>query len=466
MQSAIPQKIGARECDVESDVADDALAIWSNASTLPKMRATMRVTTPEGSRFYEVDEGQSVILGRSASCEIVVADNSVSRRHCSVVLEGGRLHVTDLDSSQGIKKDGKLVAECELDLGEQIAIGLAALRLERVDQTPSIETEPIKHPSPATNPKLTQESLIGQSLGGYRILSMLGAGGQAVVYAAEQVRLGRVVALKVLRQPETGSTLASIAAFLEEARAAAALSDPSLVQVYDLGVDQDRHFLSMELVAGGSLASHIRQKGPLAWRELEPLLDDVVTALTVAHDAGIVHRDVKPANILLTKDGRAKLADLGLARGFGGEGDRKGTPAYMAPEQVRGEAADARADIYALGCTIYHALTGSPPFTGRSKEIIKQKLSGPAPRLPERSDVPAFLPRAVARLLALNPTERPLDLRATKELLSPSSMAPVARVRRSRPRQRHYRTRTSGWPWVLALVVAALLGAAALRLLR
>jgi len=226
------------------------------------MRATLRVTTPEGSRHFEVAEGQKVLLGRGASCDLVVQDNSVSRRHCSLLLEQGVLHVTDLGSSHGVKKDKKLVAECVVAHGEEVEIGLAKLRYEAISDADSMskaETQPA-----ATQPVApAHRDLVGETLGGYRVQTMLGAGGQAVVYSAEQVRLGREVALKVLRNPESGASAEQAEAFLREARAAAALSDPSLVQVFDLGFDRDRHFLSMELVRGGSLATRIRRNGPM-----------------------------------------------------------------------------------------------------------------------------------------------------------------------------------------------------------
>ena len=383
------------------------------------MRAVVRITTASESRVYEVAEGQKALLGRSVACDIVVNDASVSRRHCSLLLEEAALLVTDLESSHGIRHGNRMVAECRIMKGEEVVVGLARLTLESIvvdDIVASAEAKPDQGTASApaegnggegSASAGTHDALSGEILGGYRSASILGAGGQAVVYAAEQMRLGREVALKVLRNPDTGSTAESVASFLREARAAAALSDPRLVQVYDLGFDRERHFLSMELVRGGSLATRIRQKGTMSWEELEPVLLDVLDGLLVAHAAGIVHRDVKPANILLTPGGRAKLADLGLARGIGGEGDRSGTPAYMAPEQVKGSVVDARADLYALGCTIYHALTGSPPFVGRSKDIVKQKLSEPTPRLPENAKAPSVVRQLLVGLLQRDPAARP-----------------------------------------------------------
>jgi serine/threonine-protein kinase len=166
----------------------------------------------------------------------------------------------------------------------------------------------------------------------------------------------------------------------------------------------------MEWVRGGSLARRVRTSGPIAWGELLPILRDVVGALQLAHQAGLVHRDVKPANVLLLGDGRAKLADLGLVRSIGGAGDRAGTAAFMAPEQLRAAPVDGRADFYALGCTAYAALTGKPPFVGTVKEIVRQKLQDdPAPFAPALR-VPAAVDRLIQkRLLARDPDGRPQD---------------------------------------------------------
>jgi serine/threonine-protein kinase len=205
----------------------------------------------------------------------------------------------------------------------------------------------------------------------------------------------------------------------------------------------------------------------MSWDELEPILLDVLDGLTVAHAAGIVHRDVKPANILLTPGGRAKLADLGLARGIGGEGDRSGTPAYMAPEQVKGSVVDARADLYALGCTIYHALTGSPPFVGRSKDIIKQKLSEPTPKLPEEARAPFLVRQLLVGLLQRDPAARPDNVNAVIELLrEPSPVrTPSPRAARRVTRPTSSKSNTQGWHWIAAIAALAMLAATVFRLL-
>ncbi|MBM3960699.1 MAG: serine/threonine protein kinase, partial [Planctomycetes bacterium] len=212
---------------------------------------------------------------------------------------------------------------------------------------------------------------------------------------------------------------------------AAALSDPRLVQVFDLGDADGRWYLSMELVRGGTLADALRRDGPAPWRALLPILRDVAGALQVAHRAGLVHRDVKPANILLTGDGHAKLADLGLVRDIGGVGDRLGTAAYMAPEQLAAAPIDRRVDVYALGCTAYHALSGQPPFGGSTKEILRRKRTEAPPSFDPALGVPAAVDHFVrAQLLAMAPEARPADADAVLDELDRIERIAAAPTRR------------------------------------
>ncbi|MFO1030371.1 MAG: FHA domain-containing serine/threonine-protein kinase [Planctomycetota bacterium] len=396
--------------------------------------------------------GKDLVLGRGADCDVVVDEQSVSRRHCTLRFENGLLTVADLGSAHGLVCDKKRVKQCELGVGGSVRLGMVELRFQQVllradeqapataaspaaapgtrpapaSATPPAAPEPAEHESnePSDSAEASSESglessiavaeapdpLLGQTLGGYRLCSLLGSGGAATVYLAEQVQLAREVALKVLRQPEHGASPEALQGFLREARAAAKLADPRLVQVFDFGEDRGRHFLSMELVRGGSLARRLRAKGPMPWREVLPVLRDVLGALQIAHRAGLVHRDVKPANVLLLPDGHAKLADLGLVRSIGGAGDRAGTAAFMAPEQLGTDPVDDRADLYALGCTAYAALRGKPPFLGTKKEILRQKRQDDPAPFPKDLQVPPALERLIReRLLARDRDERPTD---------------------------------------------------------
>jgi len=452
------------------------------------MLAKVSVRTASGTKEHSFPIDQQVIVGRGADCDLSVDEVSVSRQHCSLVLRGDTLVVNDLKSAHGLVCQKQRVSRCELGLGDTVRIGAAQLRFvalgDRVAAPPAQPAAgaapvPAAAPAaavlvgaetPATKPTASRASdpLLGETLGGYRIEATLGSGGAAVVYRAVQTQLAREVALKVLRLPPEGEEWQALPAFLREARAAAALADPRLVQVFDLSQDRGLHFLSMEYVRGGSLQGRIRSEGRIAWQTLLPILIDVAGALLVAHSAGMVHRDVKPANILLGDDGGAKLADLGLVRSIGGEADRAGTAAFMAPEQIRGQKLDGRTDLYALGCTAYAALAGKPPFGGSTKEMLKGHRDQEPPPLPLEAMVPPALQTLVReRLMAKDPDQRPQDAAAVLaelERIAEQGFQPVAR--RGRGRSRRSARGGSGAMFVIALLLLLAVGAAVAWTLR
>ena len=264
-----------------------------------------------------------------------------------------------------------------------------------------------------------------ERIGDFHVLRKLGRGGMAEVYLAEQEGLGRQVALKVLRPDrldEDDKTM--IRRFEQEALAAAALNHPNIVQVHSVGQAEGAgpdggplHYIAQEYVAGPTLRDFLKRKGPPGAKTAVRLLREIAAALAAAADAGIVHRDIKPENILLTKRGSAKVADFGLARladkGEGSvtltqEGMTLGTPLYMSPEQVRGDKLDARSDLYSLGVTAYHLLSGGPPFRGENPMAIAMKhLSATARPLCElRPDLPPALCELVHKLMSREPDGR------------------------------------------------------------
>ena len=264
-------------------------------------------------------------------------------------------------------------------------------------------------------PAISSPDLTGRELGDYRILRRLGSGGMAEVYLAEQRSLSRQVALKVLRA-QLANDANYVQRFLNEARAAASLVHPNIVQIYEVGQADGVHFIAQEYVRGKNLAEVLQRQRTLEPRLVLDILRQVVFALCKAHEMGIVHRDIKPENILLSHSGEVKVADFGLARVLNADtktltqvGVAMGTPLYMSPEQIEGRPVDVRSDIYSLGATCYHLLSGAAPHTGDTAlAIALQHLNNPPrPLANVRQDIPGDLARLVHRMLSKRPDDRP-----------------------------------------------------------
>jgi serine/threonine-protein kinase len=256
--------------------------------------------------------------------------------------------------------------------------------------------------------------LVGRELGDYHVLRRLGAGGMAEVYLAEQKSLGRQVALKVLHS-QLGTDANYLQRFRNEARAAAALVHANIVQIHEVGAAQGIHFIAQEYVRGRNLGELLKREGALQPQLVLDVLRQVTAALCKADEMGIVHRDLKPENILLSHSGEVKVADFGLARiqhvdtaTLTQVGVTMGTPLYMSPEQIEGHPVDARSDIYSLGITCYHLLTGTPPHRGDTALAIAVQHLNTAPRPLEnvRGDIPSGLARVVHRMIAKKPEHR------------------------------------------------------------
>ena len=253
--------------------------------------------------------------------------------------------------------------------------------------------------------------LVDKTLGEFRMLRLLGSGGMADVYLAEQTSLQRHVAVKVMK-PSLIATSGEVmlARFKQEAMMAAGLNHPNIVQVYTVGEEDGYHYIAQEFVKGKDLASIIKSKGVPDIGSSLHVIRQVTSALKAAGDAGIVHRDIKPENILVTRTGEVKVADFGLAQlhdnpesgGITREGMTLGTPLYMSPEQVSGKELDPRSDVYSFGVTCYQLLCGKTPFTGTSAMgIAVQHLNAtPPPLQSQNPKLPDVICRMVHRMMA------------------------------------------------------------------
>jgi serine/threonine protein kinase len=247
--------------------------------------------------------------------------------------------------------------------------------------------------------------------GRYALAGVIGRGAMAEVRAGEDRRLGRRVAVKLLHESLAVQPEARVR-FEEEARAAARLSDPNVVAIYDTGEHRQRPFIVMELLPGRTFHDELRE-GPLSEGRARAVTLDVLRALRAAHAAGVVHRDIKPANILLTETGEAKVADFGIAKvaassDLTATGLVLGTPSYLAPECVTGGTATTASDLYAVGVVLYEALSGSRPFAGETPLALCRAIVSDAPRpLRElRPDVSAAAAAVVTRAMAKDPRDR------------------------------------------------------------
>lgn len=285
-------------------------------------------------------------------------------------------------------------------------------------------------------------SLAGQTFAGYEIISQLGRGGMGSVYKARQSKLNRLAALKIMAS-ELAADPDFVARFKREATAAASLSHPNVVQVYSAGESEGTHYIAMEFVDGETLKQHIERQGRLDPREALAITVYVAEALQYGWNrARLIHRDIKPDNIFLSNTGEVKVGDLGLAKIVGGAttsltqtGMMMGSPHYISPEQARGVSdIDFRTDIYSLGCTLYHMLTGRPPYEGTdSLAVITRHVNDPPPAIFKvwpTCPIPVAL--LVGKMLAKQRHERPASyedlidqLREVHGKLKPATAAPA-----------------------------------------
>ena len=281
---------------------------------------------------------------------------------------------------------------------------------------------------PAAAPKAAPEPsdrLVGQTIDArYVIEKRIARGGMATVYRARDTRLDRPVALKIM-YPHLAESADFVARFRREARAAAKLTHPGVVAVYDQGSAQGSSYLVMELIKGPNLRTYLRSQGCLTVGEALKITKEILQALAAAHRSGLIHRDVKPENVLLPETGQVKVADFGLARAASEvtaatTGSILGTVAYLSPETVSGTAADSRVDVYATGIMLFELLAGIPPFSGDSPiQIAYAHVHEDVPHIKETQPwVPQPVDDLIAKLTTRDPAKRPLNGDAALELVN------------------------------------------------
>jgi serine/threonine protein kinase len=263
-------------------------------------------------------------------------------------------------------------------------------------------------------------------IGSYKVLKVLGRGAMGGVFQAEDIPLARPVALKVLL-PALGSTPEGRTRFLREAQAAAALQHDHIVTIFQVGEDRGVPFLAMQLLEGETLEDRLQREPRLPLRTILRLSREIADGLAAAHTRHLIHRDIKPGNIWLEAGrDRVKILDFGLARALGDDaritqtGAVLGTPAYMSPEQARGQAVGTRSDLFSLGCVMYHLCTGQLPFPGKDTlaTLSALALEQPPPVKELNPAVPLELSELVTRLLAKDPVDRPASAREVVETLT------------------------------------------------
>ncbi len=312
--------------------------------------------------------------------------------------------------------------------------------------------------------------MVGQTISHYKIVEKLGEGGMGAVYKAEDTKLERTVALKFLL-PQTIGSEEERQRFIREARAAASLSHPNICTVYEIDEAGGHTFIAMEYVEGETLKDKI-ETGPLRLKEAVEIAAQIADGLQEAHHKGIIHRDVKPANVMVTSKGQAKIMDFGIAKStdktvLTKTGMTLGTVAYMSPEQIGGEGVDGRSDIWSAGAVLYEMITGLRPFRGGYEQAVLYAIlnTDPEPVTALRTGVPMELERIVSKAMAKDKRDRyqhveemPVDLRAveidTTDVSRPTMASTGASAHRRRPSRREYAYAVGGL--IIGIVIGTL----------
>jgi hypothetical protein len=347
-------------------------------------------TGPSAGREYPLSK-EVVVFGRQSTCDIQVVDNLASRAHAQIRRDGHLFTLVDLGSRNGTQLNGRKVGERSMSFGDRVRIGECEYVLV----------------------KEAGDKDLADLLTKYEIQERIGEGGMGIVYRAVQRSMARTIALKVLA-PKYAAKPKFVGQFVREARAAGTLNHPNIIQVHDVGEENGLHFFSMEYVDGPTCMQVLREQGPMAPGDALEVTKQVAKALEYAHGQRLIHQDIKPDNIMINGQGQVKLADLGISKTFDeaeAESAPKrvmGTPHYMAPEAALGKKIDHRVDLYSLGTTLYHLLTGKTPYAGTSAtEVLKMQVMDPFPAIRDINPaVPEQVCALVERMAAKAPEDR------------------------------------------------------------
>jgi len=350
----------------------------------PKLDDTTTLSLEESGVIQTSSSSQSGSGSRSGSGSPGASGSNadaMSTRQAEAMLEQVAKEGTNLDTLVG-----RLVVENGLATTDEVQHCLEHARALRTDDNQRslvqllVENNYVTQRQVARLKQVIEAERSGQAIPGYKILGKLGSGAMATVYKARQLSLDRLVAIKVLPRKFSDNPQ-FIERFYAEGRAAAQLNHPNIVQAFDVGKAGEYHYFVMEYVAGRTVYDDIVKNKRYAEKDAVDIIIQVAEALQHAHERGLIHRDVKPKNVILTRDGMVKLADMGLARAISDKeaaeaeaGKAFGTPYYIAPEQIRGERKiGPPADIYSLGATFYHMVTGSVPYEGKNPTAVMHK---------------------------------------------------------------------------------------------
>jgi hypothetical protein len=368
-------------------------------------------------------DGDDLMAGTGSECKLHVEGEGVEETHCRLTVAGGTVLLADLSRKEGVYVNGRKVSKCTLSFGDLVLLGRAPLMVTAglgagrgADDVGPLARDNLLDADPA--------NLVGRTVGRYRFVRLLGSGGMAMVLLAEQTTLNRLVAVKVLRREMTPSRKA-VDRFVREALAGAQLNHANIVQTYDAGTLGGLLFIAMEYVEGEDVGQWIRRFGKLPVSLSLSIGIQVAVAMDFAHQKGVIHRDIKPSNIMFTRDGRVKILDLGIARVLHEASPESatsgvGTLVYMPPEQTKDAAhVDHRADVYALGATLYKMLAGAPPFARKGVDAMIKAVrydKAPDPRT-LNPDIPAGVVDILTTAMAKKPEVRIQTMREFQDRL-------------------------------------------------